>query len=209
MSGQAVRQYGFYFDSSLCSGCKACQGACKDKNDLAVGVLWRRVYEIAGGRWKKNGNVWVPDIFAYFLSMACHHCENPVCLPSCPTKAIFKRMDGVVLIDTFACIGCRYCEWACPYGAMQFDERKRWVTKCDFCADYLDEGKPPACVSACPMRALEFGDISDLRKKYGGTSEVFPLPEAKTCEPALVIKPHRSAARATKETAEVENWEEI
>jgi anaerobic dimethyl sulfoxide reductase subunit B (iron-sulfur subunit) len=204
-----VRQWAFYFDSSLCSGCKACQGACKDKNDLAPGVLWRRVYEVQGGGWKRSGPLWLPSIITYNLSMSCHHCENPICAPSCPTKAVFKRQDGIVFIDTSACIGCRYCEWACPYGAIQFDEYTRLATKCDFCWDLLEQGRPPACVAACPMRALDFGDLEELRKKYLGTSEIFPLPDTKETRPAVIIKPHRDAAKANADTAEVANWEEI
>lgn len=204
-----VKQYAFYFDSNACSGCKACQAACKDKHDLPVDVLWRRVYEVTGGNWVKSGDVWVPGVFSYYLSMACHHCEKPICGEGCPTKAIYKRQDGIVILDTQSCIGCRYCEWACPYGAMQFVESERLMTKCHFCYDYIDLDKPPACVAACPMRALDFGELTDLRKKYGGTRVVFPLPEASITEPALLIKPHKDAARATKDTAEVANWEEI
>jgi len=208
-TGAGVGRYGFFFDSSVCSGCKACQGACKDKNNLPGGVLWRRVYEIAGGTWKKDGGVWVPDIFSYYLSMACHHCEKPICGDGCPTKCISKSGGGIVLIDTQSCIGCRYCEWSCPYGAIQFDEAAHVATKCDFCSDSLARGEPPACVTACPMRALDFGELGDLQKKYGGAGRIFPLPEASITEPAVVIKPHRDAARANKDTAEVGNWEEI
>jgi anaerobic dimethyl sulfoxide reductase subunit B len=204
-----VSQYGFYFDSSLCSGCKACQGACKDKNGLPIGVLWRRVIEVAGGGWKKDGDLWVPDVFAYFLSMACHHCENPLCAPACTSGLIAKRDDGIVLIDDFHCNACRACEYACPYGAVQFDEARHKVSKCDFCLDKIEAGEPPACVAACPMRALDFGDIDDLRKKHGGTAVVFPLPDPAEGKPALTIKPHPSASRADKDTAEVANWEEI
>jgi anaerobic dimethyl sulfoxide reductase subunit B (iron-sulfur subunit) len=167
------------------------------------------VYEIAGGAWKKEGDLWIPDVFGYFLSLACHHCENPPCVPSCTTKAIFKRPDGIVLVDSQNCIGCRACEYACPYGAYAFEEDKHYVTKCDFCLDLVDAGDPPACVSACPMRALDCGDLGELRNKYGGTSDVFPLPDSKDARPALLIKPHRDAARATPDTAEVANWEEI
>jgi anaerobic dimethyl sulfoxide reductase subunit B (iron-sulfur subunit) len=209
MTAPFVRQYAFYYDSSVCSGCKTCQGACKDKHDLPGDILWRRVYEVAGGTWKREGGLWVPGIFAYNLSLACHQCANPICGEGCPTKCIYKREDGIVLIDTFGCIGCRYCEWACPYGAMQFDEVKRVMTKCHFCYDHIDAGLAPACVAACPMRALDFGDLADLKKKYGGTSEVFPLPEAGLTEPALLIKPHPNARLASKDTAEVGNWEEI
>jgi anaerobic dimethyl sulfoxide reductase subunit B (iron-sulfur subunit) len=204
-----VRQYAFAFDSSVCTGCKACQVACKDKHDLPVDILWRRVYEVAGGAWKKDKGLWVPGVFSYYLSMACHHCEKPICGESCPTQAIYKRDDGIVMIETLACIGCRYCEWACPYGAIQFDPAGRVVTKCHFCYDLIGLGQPPACVAACPMRALDFGDLAELRRKYSGTREVFPLPEASLTEPAVIIKPHRDASRATKDTAEVANWEEI
>lgn len=160
-----VKQYAFYFDSNACSGCKACQAACKDKHDLPVDVLWRRVYEVTGGNWVKSGDVWVPGVFSYYLSMACHHCEKPICGEGCPTKAIYKRQDGIVILDTQSCIGCRYCEWACPYGAMQFVESERLMTKCHFCYDYIDLDKPPACVAACPMRALDFGELTDLREE--------------------------------------------
>jgi anaerobic dimethyl sulfoxide reductase subunit B len=204
-----VRQYGFFFDSSLCSGCKACQGACKDKNDLEAGVLWRRVIEVAGGGWKKDGDIWLPDIFAYFVSTACHHCENPPCIPSCTAGLIVKRDDGIVLIDDRNCNVCRACEYACPYGAFQFDEVRKKIGKCDFCVDKIEAGEPPACVEACPMRALDFGDIDDLRSKHGGAAAVFPLPDPAAAKPALTIKPHASAARANIDTAEVVNWEEI
>jgi anaerobic dimethyl sulfoxide reductase subunit B (iron-sulfur subunit) len=73
-----VTQYGFFFNAATCSGCKACQVACNDRHDLGPGVLWRRVYEVAGGGWEKKGEVWVPSVVAYNISMACNHCENPV-----------------------------------------------------------------------------------------------------------------------------------
>ncbi len=208
-AGPTVRRYGFFFDSSLCSGCKACQGACKDKNGLPAGVLWRRVIEIAGGEWRREGGVWIPGVFAYFLSAACHHCENPPCLPACTSGLVFQRDDGIVLIDDLSCNGCRACEYACPYGAIHYDEARHKASKCDFCLDKLAAGEPPSCVAACPMRALDFGDIDELKKRHGGTAAVFPLPDPAEAKPALVIKPHPAAARANKDTAEVANWEEI
>ena len=204
-----VNQYAFFFDASACTGCKACQVACKDRNNLEAGLLWRRVYEVAGGSWEKRGEVWVPAVVAYNVSMACNHCEKPVCAMSCPVKAIGKRDDGIVLIETARCIGCRYCEWACPYTALRFDARTNTVSKCHFCYDAIDAGGAPACVTACPQRALDFGDLTELRKKYGDVRQIVPLPDPAQTEPALVIKPHRDAAKAAERAAEVANWEEV
>jgi anaerobic dimethyl sulfoxide reductase subunit B (iron-sulfur subunit) len=183
--------------------------ACKDKHDLNVGLIWRRVYEITGGNWEKRGDAWIPHVFAYNLSVACNHCAKPVCRDVCPTAAITKRKDGIVLIDREKCLGFRYCEWACPYSSPQFDKDSETMTKCHFCFDYIDEGKTPVCVSACPQRALDFGELSDLKKKYSGTDHVHPLPDPRLTEPAIVITPHRDADRAKKEKAKIANKEEV
>ena len=202
-------QYAFYIDSEGCSGCKACQVACKDKNELEVGQLWRRVYEVAGGDWVKTGNAWTPNVFAYNVTMSCNHCKDPICGEVCPTNAITKRDDGIVLIDEDKCVGCGYCAWACPYDAPKFDENKGKMTKCDFCYDDIDNGKAPACVSSCPLRVLEFGELEELEAKYGDIHGVFPLPEESLTRPALVISPHRDAHRAYTEPTETANREEL
>lgn len=204
-----INQYAFFFDAAACSGCKACQVACKDKNNLDPGLLWRRVYEVAGGGWQKRGEAWIHEVIAYNISMACNHCENPVCGLSCPVKAIWKRADGIVLVDVDICIGCRYCEWACPYSAIRFNAETNTVSKCDFCCDAIDSGGAPACVTACPQRALDFGDLAELRKKYGTSRWIFPLPDPSVADPAIVIKPHKDAAGAGEKGAEVANWEEV
>lgn len=196
----------FFFDSSTCSGCKTCQVACKDKNDLPVGQVWRRVYEVTGGGWKKTGPSWTQDVFAYNLSLSCNHCEDPICAKNCPTRAIQKREDGIVLIDQDSCIGCKYCAWACPYGALQFNPEKGVMGKCDLCADYVDQGKNPSCVDACPMRALDFGDYEDLLSKYGEPSHIHPLPDPSITRPSILVRPHRSAGGAD---ATVSNVEEV
>jgi anaerobic dimethyl sulfoxide reductase subunit B len=204
-----VSQYAFYFDSGACSGCKTCQLACKDKNNLGPGVLWRRVYEIAGGGWRREGALWLPGVYAYNISLGCNHCADPACLKSCPTKAITKEPDGIVLLDSRRCIGCRYCEWSCPYGAPRYDPGRGVVSKCDFCFDLIDSGGTPACVAACPTRALEFGELEDLRAKHGGRDDVFPLPIASQTRPSLLIRAHRDAARAGAGEAGVANDEEV
>ncbi|MFC2133637.1 DMSO/selenate family reductase complex B subunit [Bacteroidota bacterium] len=203
------KQYGFYFDANSCSGCKACQVACKDKNDLPVGILWRRVYDLTGGNWEKKGEAWISKVVSYNLSMSCNHCEDPICVTNCPTTALFKREDGIVLIDESKCIGCKYCEWTCPYGAPQYDSENGVMTKCDFCYDYIEEGKNPSCVDACPMRALEFGELKVLQKKYGNQNQINPLPSGSMTKPAIVISPHEKSGSIGPLKVVVSNREEV
>ncbi|MCF8304676.1 MAG: dimethylsulfoxide reductase subunit B [Bacteroidales bacterium] len=203
------KQYAFYIDTSRCSGCKTCQVACKDKNNLDIGVLWRRVYEVSRGNWTKQGEVWKNNIQAYHVSLSCNHCQKPVCVEVCPTGALQKKKNGVVTINPGKCIGCQYCEWACPYGAPQYDKAKGIMTKCDFCEDYLEDGKNPSCVDSCPMRVIDFGDLKILKKKYGGEDQLYPLPEAHHTKPAILIKPHRDAIESGDALAQIINKEEV
>ena len=204
-----IQQYAFYFDSSVCSGCKACQMACKDKHDLEVGLLWRRVYEVSGGEWEKKNSLWKSGVMVYNLSIACNHCSLPICQKFCPAEAITKRDDGIVVIDREVCIGCRTCEWRCPYGSPQFDQKSGTMSKCDFCLDLIDSGQVPVCVLACPMRALDFGNFEDLKKTYQGSSKIYPFPDPSLTGPSIMIKPHRDAGRAEKEGAKIVNKEEV
>lgn len=190
-----AKQWGFYFDSSQCSGCKTCQVACKDKHNLNNGIRWRNVYEVAGGNWKQKDGNWVSEIRSYNMSMACNHCQEPICMQKCPNKAIYKNGEGLVLIDEKRCMGCKYCQWACPYGALHLDKKTGKMTKCTLCADYIAEGKQPSCVSSCPMRVLDFGDYNELKAKYGSEVEVYPLPSAGITKPSLVVKSHKSYSK--------------
>jgi anaerobic dimethyl sulfoxide reductase subunit B (iron-sulfur subunit) len=190
-----ANQYGFHFNSNLCTGCKACQVACKDKWDLEVGVTWRRVAEFNGGEWVANADgTYTQNVSAYYVSVACNHCQDPTCVEVCPAGAMIKREDGIVMIDQDACVGCRYCEWTCPYGAPQFSAKLGVMTKCNMCYDAVDAGEKPACVAACPSRALDFGELSELQAKYGTAAEVAPLPSASFTKPSIVITPHRNSA---------------
>jgi anaerobic dimethyl sulfoxide reductase subunit B (iron-sulfur subunit) len=204
-----VRQYAFVVNSDACSGCKTCQVACKDKHDIPVGIQWRRVYEVTAGSWQKKEGAWISTVAAYNLSIACNHCLVPVCLPPCTSHAVWQRDDGIVLIDETRCNQCRKCEHACPYDAIRFDAVTNTLTKCHFCFDYLDRGLPPACVTACPNRALDFGDYWELQNKYGEGSHVFPLPAPSIAKPALIVIPHRHATAVQNQDPAVSNWEEL
>ena len=111
------------------------------------------------------------------LPVLCNHCANPACTRVCPTQATWKRDDGIVMMDWHRCIGCRYCMAACPYGSRSFNfvdprpyiansesrfptRTKGVVEKCNFCEERLAEGKQPACVEACPEKALIFGNLA-------------------------------------------------
>ena len=203
------KQFAFYFDSEKCSGCKTCQIACKDKNDLDLGILWRRVYEISRGEWKGDNTVWSHNIVTYNMSIACNHCEDPICAHVCPTKAMSKNKQGIVTVAAAKCIGCRYCEWACPYGAPQYDPNEGVMTKCNFCEDYVEENKNPSCVDACPMRVLDFGELNVMKKKYGTGKDLYPLSESTKTKPAIIITNNKNSIDINDITAKILNDEEV
>lgn len=206
-----ANQLAFYVDMTKCTGCKACQLACKTANELPVGVTWRRVIEVAGGEWIQVGDQHIPsNVFAYFVSAACMHCENAICMEVCPAAAISRRdEDGIVIIDQDKCIGCRYCEWACPYGAPQFDSDEGVMTKCHFCYERLDAGEKPACVDGCTFRALDFGPIEELRAKYGDFASPAPLPDPSITKPSIVYSPTAHTLTHDSPAGEVMNAGEL
>lgn len=175
-------QKGFYFDMTTCIGCRTCQIACKDKNGLKVGTLFRQVKAFETGAYPKPG--------VYHFSSTCNHCENPKCVEGCPTGAMHKLEDGIVAHNKDRCIGCRYCIWNCPYSVPQFIEELGKVGKCDFCKDLIDQGENPVCVDACPMRAIQWGELDDLKAKYGSvsTSDLPILPLSSVTNPSTLIK---------------------
>lgn len=189
-----MTQLGFYINNKYCTNCTACVISCKDKNDLEVGVNFRRVYEYSDGAYIEEKNAIIPNVQTFFTSISCNHCDDPGCVKGCPTGAMYKRdEDGVVLVDHDRCVGCKYCEWNCPYGAPQYNEALGKMTKCDFCIDLLAVGESPACVGSCPMRALEFGPIDELREKYGDIRDIKGLPNSSITNPNIVIGAHKNA----------------
>ena len=148
-------QVGWYYNENNCIACRACEAGCKQEFDLPIGVRRRRVIIKEEGKY--------PNAKVRYISTACNHCEEPACLKACPVGAYTKEPEfGVVLHDQGKCIGCKRCMAACPYGAPQFDEKKKKVDKCSLCYHRLKEGLPPACVRTCPGYALWHGKMSEI-----------------------------------------------
>jgi len=149
-----MKQYAVLVDEDRCVGCQACEVACKQENSLPAGLKWRTVIssiqEVDG------------KLVMSFPHIRCMHCANPPCVPSCPTNAITKRADGIVLIDSEPCIGCMVCIEVCPFGAPQLNPDKGVVGMCTLCVHRIERGLEPACVEHCPAEALVFGDINDV-----------------------------------------------
>jgi anaerobic dimethyl sulfoxide reductase subunit B (iron-sulfur subunit) len=184
-SGSTVTQYGFFFDQSRCIGCRACSIACKDWNNIDVGPeKWLKVFEFESGSF--------PTQTESILFVPCFHCQNPVCIPAAGGAMFKEPTYGAVLIDPAQASSPNMrAAWnACPYGAILFDSDSPTASasKCTMCIDRLVEGKLPACVEACPMRALDFGKLSDLQTKYGTTADLTNLPSSSTTQPAVVFK---------------------
>ena len=195
-----MKQMGFYIDTATCIGCKTCEIACKDQKNLPLGVRLRKVKEFGGGSWQEKDGFMVPsDVFTYFVSSSCMHCAKPACQEVCPVQAISKNNEnGIVTIDKEKCIGCRSCIEACPYKAPSFNEREEKTYKCDMCADRISQGKNPECVDSCLQRSLKFGTLEELKRKYGKTNAVAPLPNGNLTDPSIVIRPHGESGRAAK-----------
>lgn len=143
--GPAARA-GFLLDLDRCVGCGACVVACRNENRLGPSLQWRR---LAAFNPRRD-----PRWPTWHLSLACHHCRRAPCVRACPSGALRQRPDGLVWLDGQACLGCRYCEMACPFGAPAYAEDEGVMTKCHLCLPRLDGGHQPACVAACPTEAL-------------------------------------------------------
>ena len=179
-------QVGFYFDQSRCSGCFTCILACKQWHSSEVEAgNWRRVETFESGHF--------PDLKVSFLSISCFHCETPACLSNCPTSAIHKREEsGVVLVDPASCLGqegCGLCRDSCPYHVPNYnpnDDQK--MEKCDFCYERMEKGKRPICVEACPMHALDAGDLEEMEIKYGRGREAEGFHYSPETRPSIILK---------------------
>lgn len=139
--------------------------------------------------------------------MGCNECADPACVKVCPTHAHMKRTeDGLVVIDTKKCIGCGACAAACPYDVPQLDKKAGKMLKCDGCLDRTASGGVPVCVESCPERAIEFGDIEELRRKHGTLDALAPMPSGEKTRPSLVIRPSKNARMQGNPTAKAHRF---
>ncbi len=188
------KQHGFYFNADNCISCHACESACSEKNDLPPYLAYRAVGYVEGGSY--------PGYTRLNISMACNHCDNPVCLKGCPTRAYTKFAEyGAVLQDPDICFGCGYCTWVCPYNAPQLDTKRGHVHKCNMCVDRLEIGLKPACASACLAGALDFGVIEttpEHREQKKTSIPGFPTPEI--THPNIRFQQTRSLPREMSRT---------
>ena len=153
MTNRMIRSV-LVFDPDRCFGCHSCEISCKEENVLPVGINRIRVLAIGPKKVEKH-------LQMHFTVKLCLHCDNPLCVTTCPTTAIVKRADGVVTVDSTKCKGCLQCVKVCPYETLQFNPEKGIVEKCDLCAHRLDKGLKPSCVQHCPGKALSLIDIDE------------------------------------------------
>ena len=174
--GQA---YGFFTDTSVCIGCKACEVACKQWNQLpgnepAFGDGFDNTGSLDSQNWRHvqlidnvpdqtleagQGKAWL------LMSDVCKHCSHASCMEVCPTGAIIRTEFDSVFIQPSVCNGCRYCIAACPYSVIGMDETTNVAQKCTLCYDRLQGGLEPACAKACPTQSIQFGPVTELRAR--------------------------------------------
>jgi len=188
------KQHGFYFNADNCIACHACESACSEKNDLPPHIAYRAVGYVEGGSY--------PNYTRLNISMACNHCDDPVCLKGCPTRAYTKFAEyGAVLQDPDICFGCGYCTWVCPYNAPQLDTKKGHVHKCNMCVDRLEVGLKPACAAACLGGALDFGVIETTPENREQLKTSIPgFPTTDITHPNIRFQQTRSLPREMKRT---------
>ena len=146
-------RYGFVIDQTRCIGCHACTVACKEENGVPLGASRTWVKYVEKGEY--------PHTRRYFGVLRCNHCDLAPCVTICPTRALYRRADGIVDFDPARCIGCKSCMQACPYDALYIDPDTHTAAKCHFCAHRVERGLEPACVVVCPERAILAGDLDD------------------------------------------------
>jgi len=180
---EAQPRMGFFTDTSVCIGCKACEVACKEWNLVPEdGLVWSgesfdNTSALGANSWRHVAFVeqttplrvdgdGADDPFRWLMSSdVCKHCTESACLNVCPTGAIFRTELGTVVVQEDVCNGCGYCVPACPFGVIDQREDDGRVWKCTLCYDRLTDGQEPACAQACPTNSIQFGELGDLRER--------------------------------------------
>jgi formate dehydrogenase iron-sulfur subunit len=168
-----AQRMGFFTDTTVCIGCKACEVACKQWNDLpADGSVFR-----GGGSYDHTGRLsastwrhvrFVEQLEAeqapkwVFMSDVCKHCSHAGCLDACPTGALIRTEFDTVVVQPDVCNGCGYCVPACPFGVIDRDKIDGRAAKCTLCYDRLEDGLEPACAKSCPTDSIQFGPYEEL-----------------------------------------------
>ncbi|MGT2478388.1 4Fe-4S dicluster domain-containing protein [Methylobacterium oryzae CBMB20] len=208
------RSYGFFTDTTVCIGCKACEVACKEWNNLPAdnvgltgqsfdntGALsantWRHVafVEKAGRGGVRDGLDQKFQSGWLMMSDVCKHCHNAPCLEACPTGALFKTEFDTVVVQQDICNGCGYCVPACPFGVVDVSPVDGKAHKCTLCYDRLKGGLEPACAKACPTNSIQFGELSDLqtRRPSGSSTCTASAWRAPTSTGPPTLPGHRRA----------------
>jgi formate dehydrogenase iron-sulfur subunit len=166
-----ARRMGFFTDTTTCIGCKACEVACKQWNDLPAdgsrhgrGTSYDHTGELSASTWRhvrfvellESSGDWV------FMSDVCKHCTNAGCLDACPTGALIRTEFDTVVLQPDVCNGCGYCVPACPFGVVDRDRIDGRAAKCTLCYDRLQDGLEPACAKSCPTDSIQFGPYEEL-----------------------------------------------
>ena len=181
---------GFFTDTSICIGCKACEVACKEWNGLPdtdsdvlelTGMSYDNTGALGSNSWRHVAFIEQPLISPepepngdgggtrwLMASDVCKHCTHAACLDVCPTGAIFRTEFGTVVVQEDVCNGCGYCVPACPYGVLDKREEDGRIFKCTLCYDRLGAGQEPACAKACPTDSIQFGPLEELRERASG-----------------------------------------
>jgi Fe-S-cluster-containing dehydrogenase component len=210
-----VEAVGLLYDSTLCIGCKACVSACKEVNNMPPefsqqDMLWDTPLDISGKTLNvikvyKDGTCENKDAekdgFA-FMKVSCLHCVDPSCVSACPVSAMTKDpVNGIVSYNKDACIGCRYCVAACPFGVprFQYDTPVPQISKCQLCKHRMGEGKYAACAEVCPTGATLYGKVKDLHAE--AKRRVALKPGTETKFPRGNINTHDQSSHTAKAAA--------
>ncbi len=176
--GTEGTRFGFFTDSSICIGCKACEVACKEWNGVPDHTLdftatsYDNTGTLGANAWRHVAFVEQPasspgagDFRWLMSSDVCKHCSSPACLEVCPTGALFTTEFGTVVVQDDICNGCGYCVTACPFGVIERRESDGGAWKCTMCYDRMRGAKQPACAQACPTDSIQFGPLDELRAR--------------------------------------------